>query len=181
MMNKKNVTIFLFIVSLTIIIILAELVTLGIYKYNKYSYDEKNKIRVNSYNVKYTMENIIADLYLTIRELNEKEFHKSFVTNSKISMNKLKEINSVYDLEDYDYDLIIDEIYCLSEEKQIYNCKYMLNYSSNILDDGADVVNGEEKEALNYNNKIILKLIENNKYKVLYSKFDLGGGRYYEK
>lgn len=180
-MNKRLITICLFIAALTIAIILTELIILSVYKHIKYSYNEDNAVEINSYDTKYTIENIIIDLYSNIRELEENEINKSFVLSSKISMSKLKDINNNYQLKYYDYDLYVKNIYCLSDKKQIYSCEYSLEYLSNDLVDGADVVIGEEKEDVTYNNKVIIKLIENNKYKILYSKFDLGGGKYYEK
>lgn len=180
-MNKRLITICLFVAAITIIIVVGELIALSVYKYIKYSYNEDNKVEINSYELKYTMENIIIDLYSNIRELEKNEINKSFVASSEISINKLEELNTIYQLNSYDYDLYVNNIYCLSDEKKIYSCEYSLQYVSNDLVDGADVYIGKEKEDVTYNNKIIVKLIENNKYKILHSNFELGGGEYYEK
>lgn len=180
-MNKRVVNISLLIVAITIIIIFAEMLILSIYNYNRFSYDEKDKVEVNKYDITYQLESIIIDFYERIGNLSTNNLENIFTSNSKISSEKAGEIIDIYELTKYNYDLEIKTVYCLSEKNNIYKCEYLLEYRSNVMNDGADISYVEEKESIAYQNSIIIKLIDDNKYRVLHSKFDIGGGSVYEK
>lgn len=179
-MDKKYIIGIIKIIVVSMIIIVIEILSLNIYERINYKYDIEQKSKVNDRQLEYNLENIIIDYYKNIATLKEEPIKNMFIASSKISMSNLSNIVDEYKLDELEYDLYLDNIYSVSKNNKIFLCEYRLEYDSNILNDGIDNVN-DNRENIVYNNEIIVKFIGKNKYKVLYSKFDLGGGRYYEK
>lgn len=174
-------------IVLILLIVLAILILEYIVIWTKLNYFqiENGNETIKTYEEKYIVETILFSYIddLSYAKDNYKEFSNVFNMKSNISKDDIKKIVDIYELEYYSFEVTIVDIVKLSDNQ--FKCKYSLkNTTESLVDgtDGTDVKTGEVKEEVEYFNEIIIDVnIEKNAYKVLYNKFDLGGGEYYEK
>lgn len=180
-MNKKVLNVF-FVILIILAIILLEMFLVFL-KLN-YFQIANGKENVNDYNERYIVENVLYAYITNLRNAREnyEEFKKALTAKSYISEKDILKIIDIYNLEKYEYEINIISIVKLSDKQ--YSCKYSLSYNTEALVDGyaGETINNEgTSEVREYINEVIVDInYEKNAFKVLYSKFDLGGGEYYE-
>lgn len=176
---KNSIIIFMIIVAICIIECIAIWVKFNIFQI------ENGNHKIATYEEKYMLETILDNYIdnLAYARENYKNFSKAFNMKSHIPTKELENIIDIYELEYYTFEITILDAIKLSDNQ--FRIKYSLKNTTEALSDGSDgidVKTGEVKEEVEYVNEIIIDVNKEKKaYKVLYNKFDLGKGEYYEK
>lgn len=172
-MKKKYFNLIVGIVILTVLLYIC-LVFATNYLKNDFILQRQGTL-VHDSNIYYNLKGIIDD-YVTILSSNEnyKVFKTALLKPDNFSREEFEELVDSYDI----FNVYTKEIYSLGNNT--YRCNYTLIQDTEQVE---GFINYEDMLDENiYNNTIVIKVNkEFNKYKVLYNKFELSGGKVYEK
>lgn len=180
---KKVIKRCILIVIILIAIVIIEFAAIWI-KLNFFQIEKGNN-KISTYDEKYIVELIVNEYIYDLSHAsnNYENFSKAFNMKSHISEKDIIDIIDLYELEYYTFEIDILDAIKLSDNQ--FKVKYSLKNTTEALidgSDGVDVKTGQPKLEVEYINEIIIDVNYDKKaYKVLYNKFDLGKGEYYEK
>ncbi len=171
---KNVITIVFLIIPLILFIMLTFWVR------SNYFNIKNDNIKITNYSEYYNVESIIYNYMDKLKNI-EKEynlFSDINTSSSNISKKKAREIRDIYGLEKYLFIIEIKDVVKLSNNQ--YKCEYMFKHDTMIMRDGEAIREVEATEKKEFSNSLIVE-VKDNKFKVLYTKLDLGDGIYYEK
>lgn len=130
---------------------------------------------VQDTNIYYNMKNILNDYFSILSSKNNvKKFKSTLIDPEKLSMEEFEELVETYDK----FNIYLKEVYSLGNNT--FRCNYTLLQDPEQYE---GFLNYEElKDENEYHNIIVIRVNkEFNQYKILYNKFELNGGKVYEK